>query len=74
MERTKDPKRPRWSATRLPTKTASATSRVGLAKSTEVANYRSSLRLLPCRVYSAILTAIWETVPTGERMRTELVR
>ena len=47
--------------------TGSATSRVGMAKSTEVAIYRSFLRLLPCRVYSAILTAIWETVPTGQR-------
>ena len=40
----------------------------------EVRDYRCFLRLLPRRVYSAIVTGIWETVLGQERIRTELLR
>jgi hypothetical protein len=69
MERKKNRSR---GVTRLSKGGAKSASRLRLATSTEVQNYRCALRHLPARVYSAILTAIWETLPAPQR--TELVR
>jgi hypothetical protein len=63
--------RGRSCAVKLSRGTVKPTTSVTVAR--EVRDYPCFLRLLPRRVYSAIVTGIWETVVAPKRIRTELL-
>jgi len=69
MERKKGSIRSRRGATISAKRIPSPAKRAIAGTHSEVRNYRCFFRLLPRRIYAAIITAVWETAPTPRFLR-----